>query len=86
MAVMYGIGLGLLIDEIGLLLTWGNYTSSLSYLLGVLLLGVLLNIVYFPSFWKKVRSKVAKRKFGLSWLNKIMKATIHTADKISGRN
>ncbi len=86
MAVMYGIGLGLLMDEIGLLLTWGNYTSSLSYLLGVLLLGILLNIIYFPSFWKKVRSKAIKRKFGLSWLNKILKATIHTADKISGRN
>lgn len=84
-AVMYGAGLGLLMDEIGLLLTWGNYTSSLSYLLGVLLLGVLLNIVYFPSFWKKVRSEVVKRNFGLSWLNKLLEVIVRMADKVTGR-
>ncbi len=49
-AIIYGIGLGLFMDEIGLLLTWGDYASSLSYLLGVLLLGILLSVVYFPRF------------------------------------
>ncbi|MBS3813489.1 hypothetical protein KGY64_06665, partial [Candidatus Bipolaricaulota bacterium] len=54
-AVLFGVGLGLLMDEIGLLLTWGNYFSSLSYLLGVLLLGIFLNLIYFPKFWGKMR-------------------------------
>jgi len=85
LAITYGIGLGLLMDEIGLLLTWGNYTSSLSYLLGVLLLGILLNIIYFPSFWKRTRNKVVKKKFGLSGVNKIFKIIIRVADKASGK-
>jgi len=50
LAIIYGIGLGLFMDEIGLLLTWGDYASSLSYLLGVLLLGILLSVVYLPRF------------------------------------
>ncbi|MEF8847045.1 MAG: hypothetical protein V5A57_01265 [Candidatus Paceibacterota bacterium] len=86
LAIMYGIGLGLLMDEIGLLLTWGDYTSSLSYLLGVLVLGIILNIIYFPSFWKKVRGKTVKKKFGLSWLNQLFKTIIRFTDKITGRN
>lgn len=54
LALIFGTGLGLLMDEIGLLLTWGNYASSLSYLLGAFLLGVFLNVIYFPQFWAKV--------------------------------
>lgn len=86
LAIIYGIGLGLLMDEIGLLLTWGSYTSSLSYLLGVLLLGIILNIIYFPSFWKKVRGKIAQKKFGLTWLNEGWKLTVQIIDKITGRD
>lgn len=86
LAVIYGIGLGLLMDEIGLLLTWGNYASSLSYLLGVLLLGILLNILYFPSFWHKVRSKVTEASFAWPLLNKSLKTIVRVADKISGRS
>ena len=55
LGVMYGIGLGLLMDEIGLLLTWGDYYSDLSYLLSIFLLGVFLSILYFPSFWKQFK-------------------------------
>ncbi|MFW6381847.1 MAG: hypothetical protein ACOCZ3_04810 [Bacillota bacterium] len=54
LALIYGTGLGLLMDEIGLLLTWGDYYSSLSYLLGIFLLGIFLNLIYFPAFWEKV--------------------------------
>jgi len=57
LAIIYGVGLGLFMDEIGLLLTWGNYASSLSYLLGILLLGILLSVVYFPRFSKTFRTK-----------------------------
>ncbi len=61
LAVIYGLGLGLLMDEIGLLLTWGNYASSLSYLLGVFLLGILLTVVYFPEFWRNLAVTYAGR-------------------------
>lgn len=59
LAVVYGFGLGLFFDEIGLLLTWGDYYSQLSYLLTVFLAGVFLNIVFFHDFWVSVRKNVA---------------------------
>ncbi|MGM0472239.1 MAG: hypothetical protein ACQEQI_08170 [Bacillota bacterium] len=57
-ALIYGAGLGLFMDEIGLLLTWGDYYSGLTYLLSIFLGGVLLNIVFFPRFWYEVKEKL----------------------------
>lgn len=59
-ALIYGAGLGLFMDEIGLLLTWGDYYSSLTYLLSLLLGGIFLNIVFFPYFWKEVKQNIKK--------------------------
>jgi hypothetical protein len=60
LAVLYGAGLGLFMDEIGLLLTWGDYFSGLSYLLSVFLAGVFLNIIFFPDFWRAVKENIGK--------------------------
>ncbi len=57
-AVIYGAGLGLFMDEIGLLLTWGDYHSSLTYVLSLLLAGVFVNLVFFPDFWKETRRQI----------------------------
>ena len=54
-ALMYGIGLGLFMDEIGLLLSWGDYWHSTTYLLSLLLGGLFMNIIFFPDFWKDLR-------------------------------
>lgn len=59
-AVIYGIGLGLFMDEVGLLLTWGDYFSGLSYMLSLLLAGIFLNIVFFPHFWIEVKENLQK--------------------------
>ena len=57
-ASLYGIGLGFFLDEIGFLLTWGEYWSSLTYAI-VLLTGVVfLNAVYFVDFWNDVRKNI----------------------------
>lgn len=56
---MYGIGMGLFMDEIGLLLSWGDYWSSTTYIMVLLLAGIFLNIVYFPDFWADVRGHIA---------------------------
>lgn len=61
-AVMYGAGLGLFFDEIGLLLTWGDYYSSLSYLLSLLLAGIFLNIIFFHDFWDNVKKNMKNPK------------------------
>ena len=57
-AILYGAGLGLFMDESGLLLTWGNYYSGLTYLLSLFLVGVFLNIIFFPYFWREVRDEL----------------------------
>lgn len=59
-ALIYGIGLGLFMDEIGLLLSWGDYWHSTTYLLSLLLGGVFLNIIFFPDFWKDLRSHLGE--------------------------
>lgn len=61
LALLFGVGLGLAMDEIGLLLTWGDYYSRATYLLSILLLGVFLNIVFFGDFWRAVRAQAAER-------------------------
>lgn len=57
-ALLYGIGLGFFIDEIGFLLTWGEYWSSLTYAVVILTGVVFLNIVYFTDFWNEVRKNI----------------------------
>ena len=58
-ALLYGVGLGFFIDEIGFLLTWGEYWSSLSYAIALLTGVAFLNVVYFTDFWREVRKSMA---------------------------
>ncbi|GAB6138197.1 hypothetical protein [Halanaerobaculum tunisiense] len=84
-ALLYGTGLGLFMDEIGLLLTWGNYYSGLTYLLTLLLGGILLNIVYFPYFWRAVKNNLVATNPQSTIGNMILKKTnfIEVVDKMS---
>ena len=59
LAVIYGVGLGLFFDELGLLLTWGDYYSRLSYYLSLFLAAVFCNIVFFADFWSSLRRNLA---------------------------
>ena len=84
LAVMYGVGLGLFMDEIGMLLSEGNYYSRLSYLLGVLLLGILINIIYFPPFWKSVRETIVNINIpGVKIIKTLFSYLIKSLDFIS---
>lgn len=57
-AFFYGVGLGFFIDEIGFLLTWGEYWSSLTYAIALLTGVIFLNAVYFADFWSEVRKNI----------------------------
>ncbi len=85
LAVMYGSGLGLLLDEIGLLLTWGDYYSSLSYIIGMLTLGVFLSIVFFSNFWESVKINFTNIKSGPLVWNKFFRnnLVINFIDNVS---
>ena len=50
--------MGFFLDEIGFLLTWGDYWSSLSYAIAILIGVVFLNIIYFADFWHEVRKNM----------------------------
>jgi hypothetical protein len=85
LALMYGSGLGLLMDEIGLLLTWGEYYSSLTYLLSLFLVGIFLNIIFFPDFWYEVRNNILNSKPALITWNTMLSHTdfIKVVDNVS---
>lgn len=84
LAVMYGAGLGLFMDEIGLLLSEGDYFSPLSYLLGIFLLGILINIIYFPPFWNSVRENVMEKRIpGVKMIVVLVKTFIKVLDSLS---
>ncbi|MEA2105007.1 MAG: hypothetical protein U9P79_10280 [Candidatus Cloacimonadota bacterium] len=85
LAVMYGAGLGLILDEIGLLLTWGNYYSSLSYVICMLMLGVFLSIVFFSNFWESVKIDLINVKSRTLVWNKFFRnnLVVNTINKIS---
>ena len=65
-SVLFGAGLGLVTDEIGLLLTCNseglncNYYARGSFDFAVFLGLLLLMIIYFPPFWQRARKRIGK--------------------------
>lgn len=86
LALTYGFGLGLLMDEIGLLLTWGDYNSSLSYLLGVFLFGIIFSAIYFPRFWRALGMGMAWTRYPACVFNKISEFFIELANRFTEQN
>lgn len=63
MAILYGMGLGLIMDEFGILVTLDEaYWVRLSYDAVIITSLVFLNIIYFKSFWGRVGKILFKRK------------------------
>ncbi|MGM0567831.1 MAG: hypothetical protein ACQESB_01280 [Elusimicrobiota bacterium] len=61
LAAMYGAGLGLFFDEIGLLLTWGDYYSHLTYVMSLFMIAIFVNMIYFSSFWSSVKDNFDRK-------------------------
>jgi hypothetical protein len=61
LAMFYGIGLGLTFDEFALWLKLqDDYYASISYDAIIIIAVILLNIIYFPDFWKRRGKQVTK--------------------------
>lgn len=58
-AILYGAGGGLVIDEVGLLLTFGDYWTSLTYTVLIVLLALVAILILFNSYRQDI-----KREFG----------------------
>jgi hypothetical protein len=50
--ILYGIGLGIIIDEFGLLITLGNYWERITYDVIVYVVIIFLNYLFFFDFWE----------------------------------
>ncbi len=65
-AALYGVGFGLIVDEIGLLLTCGtdgltcDYWSRITYDVVTYVVVGFLIIIYFGPFWKVFHGKIIK--------------------------
>ena len=64
-AIFYGFGLGLVADEFGFIISWGNYWNRISYDLILIIILIFLNIIFFDDFWKNFRRKFLKKKRSL---------------------
>ena len=68
-AILFGIGLGAITDEFGLLVTCGtesmacDYWHRLSYDSFVFVSMLFLIIIYFGPFWRKIGMKLANKVF-----------------------
>ena len=51
--VLYGLGLGILIDELGLLLTWGNYWAEVTYTIFAVFTILSIALMFLPDFLGK---------------------------------
>jgi len=86
-AFFYGVGLGFFVDEIGFLLTWGNYWSSLTYAVALLTGVIFLNAVYFTDFWNEVRKNIVVSVDQHPVISKTLKIPllVEVVDKMSNK-
>jgi len=57
-AIIYGVGGGLIADEIGLLLTFGNYYSELTWTFMIVLLSFVSTLILFNRYRQNIREEL----------------------------
>jgi hypothetical protein len=63
-AVLFGLGLGLVGDETGLLLTFGDYRSELTYVVFVVGLGVAIMFFLAVRYWELLKDELLRVGYG----------------------
>jgi hypothetical protein len=59
-AIIFGLGLGLVGDETGLLLTFGDYRSELTYVVLMVGLGVAIMLFLALRYWEQLRGELLR--------------------------
>jgi FtsH-binding integral membrane protein len=57
-AVLYGAGGGLIGDEVGLLLTFGNYTTGITYTIVVIFLAFVSAVILFKRYSRAISTEI----------------------------
>jgi hypothetical protein len=63
-AIFYGLGLGIIMDELGLFLTEGNYWAEVSYIVFFTFLALSAIMLFFWDFWTSGYGKQIRKKLG----------------------
>jgi hypothetical protein len=59
-AILYGVGGGLIVDEVGLLLTFGNYQSGLTWDALIVLISFIAILILFYRYRKKIEEELGE--------------------------
>src|ERR1035437_3561280 len=59
-AILYGVGGGLIVDEVGLLLTFGDYWTGLTWVILVVMLAVISVLILFTRYRKQIREELSE--------------------------
>ena len=59
-AILFGAGGGLVADEVGLLLTFRNYWTSITYTLVIILVTLAVMLILLTTYWRVIREEFAE--------------------------
>jgi cytochrome bd-type quinol oxidase subunit 2 len=59
-AILYGVGGGLIVDEVGLLLTFGDYWTGLTWVILVVMLAVISLLILLARYRKQIRKELSE--------------------------
>ena len=63
-AILYGVGGGLIVDEVGLLLTFGDYWTGLTWVILVVMLAVISVLILLTRYRKQIREELSEHLSG----------------------
>jgi uncharacterized membrane protein len=63
-AILYGVGGGLIVDEVGLLLTFGDYWTELTWAILVVMLSVISVLILVTRYRKQIREELSEHLSG----------------------
>ena len=63
-AILYGVGGGLIVDEVGLLLTFGDYWTGLTWVILVVMLSVISVLILVTRYRKQIQDEIHEHLSG----------------------
>ena len=86
-AILFGAGGGLVADEVGLLLTFRNYWTSITYTLVIILVMLAIMLILITTYWRVIREEFTEfSKSSVGLYSGIFLAVISIAFLIDTRN
>jgi O-antigen/teichoic acid export membrane protein len=86
-AILFGAGGGLVADEVGLLLTFRNYWTNITYTLVITLIALAVMLILLTTYWSVIREEFAEfSKSNVGLYSGVFLAVISIAFMLDNRN